>query len=122
MEKKEYVRRMAIIANAECYDGVGNLQGKTTLLLELIETTGAKRGQVLEKRYTFEGSPPDYLCRDMLRLGYVAESLEKLKEITKQLIGIVVRVSLTQDGDALNVYIDDYYGRDNPTKYEAANR
>ncbi len=121
MEEKKYVRRMAIIAEAACYDGVGNLQGKTFLTLQMIYTAGAERGQVVDKQYVFEGNPPDYLRRDLLRLGYMVDSTEKLMEITEQLIGVVVRVSLTQDGDTLHVYIDDYYGRDNPKKYNAVN-
>lgn len=121
MEKKDHMRRMAIISEAACYDGVGNQQGKTFLTLQMIYTAGAERGRVIDKRYTFEGDPPNYLCMDMLRLGFMVDSMEKLKEITEQLIGVVVRVSLTQDGDTLHVYIDDYYGRDNPKKYYAVN-
>lgn len=121
MEKKERVRRMAIIAESACYDGVGNQEGKTILNLVLVYTAGAERGQEAERRYEFEGDPPEFLRRDMLRLGFLVNTAEQLKDAANQLVGIIVRVSLVQDSDTLRVYIDDYFGRDDPKKY-AVNR
>lgn len=121
MDKKERDRRLAIIAESACWDGVGNEDGKTILNLVMVCTAGAERGQEIEKRYVFQGSPPEYLCRDLLKMGYMVQSLEQLKDIAGQLVGIVIRVSLAQDGGTSRVYIDDYFGRDNPKKYTAMN-
>lgn len=69
----------------------------------------------------FEEKFPDSLCKDMLRMGFMVRSFEDIESITGQLVGIVVRVSLAQDGDTLRIYVDDYFGRDDPKKY-AVNR
>ena len=117
--EKERVYRMAIISKADCYDGVGNRMGKTILYLALVYIAGAERGTEFEKRYEFEGNPPEFLRRDMLRLGFRVETPEQLKKTAGQLPGIIVRVSLLQSGDTLRIYIDDYFGRDDPKKYTA---
>jgi|GEM_PF-2694319 len=121
MEKRDRIRRMAIITESGCWRGVGRDEGKSTLFFEMVYISGAAKGETIEKRYVFEGNLPDPLCRDMLRMGFMVRSFEDIESITEQLVGIVVRVSLVQDGDTLRIYIDDYFGRDDPKKY-AVNR
>lgn len=115
MDKREYTHRMAIITSAGCFSG--NRCGTTVLMLAMVCISGEARGMEIEKNYEIEDALPDYLKRDILRLGYRVETVEDLKEITESLEGIIVKVSLVGDGDALRVYIDDYFGRDNPKKY-----
>lgn len=117
MDKKERTKRMAIIAESTCWDGSGEEDGKTVFNLMMICIAGDERGQKLDKRYVFKETLPDYLCRDLLCMGYMLKSIEQLKDIAGQLVGVVIRVSLVQDSDTLRVYIDDYFGRDNPKKY-----
>lgn len=118
-DQSERARRMAIITESYCFDGVGNQYGKTILILVMVYTSGAERGEEIEKRYEFEGNPPEYLKREMLRIGFRVEQTEQLKKVVDQLVGFIVRVSLLQSGDTLRVYIDDYFGRDDPKKYTA---
>ncbi|MCI1965870.1 MAG: hypothetical protein LKJ17_07040 [Oscillospiraceae bacterium] len=122
MEKKDRIRKMAIVAEADCWDGVGNKEGKTILELLLIVTAGEDRGDVINRQYVFEGDPPDYICRDLLRMGYLVHTVEDLKKAADELVGMVVRVSLVRDGDTFRVFIDDYFGRDDPEKYKTGIR
>lgn len=118
VKMEEYERRMAIITESACWAGSGNEDGKTVLNLVMICISGAQRGQELDKRYVFASDPPEYLRRDLLKMGFRVESTERLKDIAGQFVGIIIRVSLAQDGDTFRVYIDDYFGRDNPQKYK----
>lgn len=117
MEKWDRIRLMAIIAGSVWWDGVGAKEGDHTFELVMIVTAGERRGEEIDKRYIFRDDPPDFLCRDLLRLGLLVRTAEDLQAAAKQLIGIVVRVSLAEDGDTSRVYIDDYFGRDDPKKY-----
>lgn len=115
---KNRVRKMAIISDAECWDGTGERTGKTIFEVLLIVTNGPDFGDVLISQYMFEGDLPDYLRRMLLKLGCVVNTAEGLKRIAAELTGIVVKVSLVMDGDISHVYIDDYFGRDDPEKYK----
>lgn len=117
MERKDRFRRMAIITESACWEGSGDEDGKTVFNLVMVYIAGEASGKELDKRYVFKENPPEYLCRDLLRMGYVVQTVDQLKDIAGQLVGAVVRVSLAQDGDTFRVYIDDYFGRDDPSKY-----
>ncbi|WP_141826037.1 hypothetical protein [Clostridium sp. KNHs216] len=121
MEKRDRIRRMAIITESGCWKGVGRDEGKSTLFFEMVYISGSEKGKAIEKRYVFEEGLPDSLCKDMLRMGFMVKSFEDIESIAGLLVGIVVRVSLVQDGDTLRIYVDDYFGRDDPKKY-AVNR
>lgn len=118
MDKSDRIRKMAIIVNADCYDGTGNQDGKTILRIDMLYASGEEKGQELEKRYECEPPFPDFLQRDMLRLGFRVDSFEKLKTVAKQLRGIIVRVSLVPNGGTFRVFIDDYFGRGDPEKFK----
>lgn len=122
MEKRDRARKMVIVTEAEFYDGVGKDVGRTIFELALTVTAGEGKGDEIVKKYVFDGALPDYLRRDLLRLGYLINSIEDLQRIAGKLIGMVLRVSLVKDGDALRVYLDDYFGRDDPKKYKAVIR
>ncbi len=117
MDDKKYNHKMVIITESDCRDGVGNEMGKTVLTLRMVFTAGDDRGKEITKICAFEGDPPEFLRREMLRLGFLVSSASRLKKIAPQLSGILARVSLAQDGGTSRVYIDDYFGRDNPVKY-----
>ncbi len=119
MDKSERIRKMAIISDADCYDGTGNQDGKTILQITMLYVSGRERGEELEKCYECEPPFPDFLQKDMLRLGFRVHSFEELKTIAKQLVGIIVRVSLVRNGGTFRVYIDDYFGRGDPHKFMA---
>lgn len=121
MDKKDRSREMVIITESACWDGSGSEEGKTIFNLVMVCIAGIDKGKELDKRYVLKDELPEYLQQDMLRLGYRVNTVKKLEEISEQLTGVVVRVSLMKDGDTLLVYIDDYFGRDDPKKY-AANR
>ncbi len=118
MEKKEHTRRMAIITESACWDGAREEEGKTVFNLVMICTSGEDSGKEFEKRYVFREDPPEFLRHDLLLMGYIVQSVSDLKEMADQLVGVIVRVSLVKDGDTFRVYIDDYFGRDNPKKYK----
>lgn len=118
MDKSDRIRKMAIIADADCYDGAGNQAGKTILRITMLYASGEDRGEELEKRYECEAPFPEYLQKDLLRLGFRVNSCEQLKAIARQLVGIIVRVSLVRNGDTFRVYIDDYFGRGDPQKFK----
>lgn len=117
MDKKDRNRGMAIITESACWDGVRDEEGKTVLNLVMVCIAGGERGKEIERRYVFKDDPPEYVRHDMLLLGYRTDTVEALKKIAGQLVGVVVRVSLVKDGGTLRVYIDDYFGRDDPKKY-----
>lgn len=122
MEKRDRVRKMVIVTEADCYDGIGSDIGRTIFELVLKVTAGEEKGDEVIKKYVFERDLPDYLRHDLLRLGYLIHSVEDLQRISRELVGMVLRVSLVKDGDALRVYLDDYFGRDDPKKYKAVIR
>ena len=111
------IRVMAIVTESFCREGVGSKAGEHTFEVIMIVTSGERRGEEIDKRYTFLDDPPDYLRRDMLRLGFLIRTADELASIPKRLVGMILRVSLVKDGDASHVYIEDYFGQDDPKKY-----
>ena len=115
MEKRDRARLMAIITEVVCLNGVDFKEGEYTFELIMVITSGDRQGEEIDKRYEFSNNPPDYLRRDLLRLGFLIQTGEELAAISDQLVGMIVRLSL--DGDTSRIYIEDYFGRDDPKKY-----
>lgn len=120
MDKKRD-RRMMIVRESACWDGYGPEEGCMVLNLVLVGMSGLGVGEELDKRYVYKASPPDCLRKDLLSMGYNVQTTDELRSIAGELVGAIVRVSVVKGDEedaAEKVYIEDYFGRDDPSKYK----
>lgn len=115
-EKHRTVKQLAIIVDSGC-ETDGKLWGKVCVYLKLLLLSDSPPRKPIWKRYRFEGNPSEYLVRDLQRLGFCADNLDQVLDAVYELPGIVVRVSLSNQDGASFVYLNDYFGRENPEKY-----
>lgn len=118
MTDKTRERKMMIVREAGCWDGYGKEEGCTIFNLVMVSMADSDAGKETDRRYVFKEELPDYLRRDLLVMGYNTPSVQELRGILDDMVGIVVRVSLVSDGDTHKAYIEDYFGRDDPQKYK----